>query len=166
MKIAIVSDTHDNWPNFKKAIDWINKENIRIILHCGDIGLPESLKESLEDFKGEFFGVFGNMDKDFKIFIKEYNKVKRAKISEDILETEIDEKKIAITHFPDEAKKLAQSGNFDIVFYGHTHRPWDEKINNCHIINPGEMAGQFYKPTFAVYDTTTGNLELKILEKL
>ena len=166
MKITIISDTHGNVANFKKAVDWLNKEDIRIILHCGDIGSPESLEESLADFKGEFFGVFGNMDKDFKILIEEYNKIPRVKINEDILGTEIDKKKIAITHFPEEAKKLARSARFDLVFYGHTHRPWDEKIGECHMINPGELAGQFYKPTFATYDTTTGNLELKILEKL
>ena len=34
------------------------------------------------------------------------------------------------------------------------------------MINPGELAGQFYKPTFAVYDRTTEKLELKILERL
>jgi hypothetical protein len=166
MKIVIISDTHGNVANFKKAINWLNKENIQIILHCGDIGSLESLKESLADFKGEFLGVLGNMDKSFKILIEEYNKIPRAKIKEDVLETEIDKKRIAITHFPDPAKKLAQSGKFDLVFYGHTHRPWDEKVGECHIINPGELAGQFYKPTFAFYDTSTGNLELKILEKL
>ena len=166
MKIAIISDTHGNVANFRKVVDWLNKENIRVILHCGDIGNTESLKESLADFKGNFFGVFGNMDKDFKILIEEYNKIPRVKINEDILETEVEKKKIAITHFPDTAKKLAQSGKFDLVFYGHTHRPWDEKIGECHLINPGELAGQFYKPTFAIYDTSTGKLELKILEKL
>ena len=35
MKIAIISDTHNNWPNFKKAIEWIKKEKIKLILHCG-----------------------------------------------------------------------------------------------------------------------------------
>jgi hypothetical protein len=34
------------------------------------------------------------------------------------------------------------------------------------MVNPGELAGQFYKPTFAVYDTDTSLLELKILEKI
>ncbi len=172
MKFAIMSDTHGNVANFKKAVDWLNKENIQTILHCGDIGSPESLKESLADFKGDFFGVFGNMDKDFKILIEEYNKISKVKIKEDILETEIDKKKITITHYPAEAKKLAQAGKYDLVFYGHTHRPWEEKIparaggGDCRFINPGELAGQFYKPTFAVYNTETDNLELKILEKL
>jgi putative phosphoesterase len=166
MKIAIISDTHGNVANFKKTVNWLNKENIRTILHCGDIGDPGSLKESLEDFKGECFGVFGNMDKSFKILVDEYNKIPKVKIEEDIFETEIGGKKIIFTHFPDAAKKLAQSGKYDLVFYGHTHRPWDEKISETHMINPGELAGQFYKPTFAVYDTETSELQLKILEKL
>ena len=42
MKIAIVSDTHGNVANFKKAVIWLNKEDIKLILHCGDIGSPES----------------------------------------------------------------------------------------------------------------------------
>src|SRR3990167_1260257 len=128
MKIAIISDTHGNVANFRKAVGWLNNQEIQIILHCGDIGNPESLKESLVDFKGEFFGVFGNMDKDFKILIEEYNKIPRVEIKEDIFEKEIDKRKIAFTHFPDMAKKLAQSGKYDLVFYGHTHRPWEEKI--------------------------------------
>lgn len=172
MKIAIVSDSHGNVANFKKIVQWLNEEKIGLILHCGDIGSLESLKESLAGFSGEFFGVFGNMDKDFKTEISEYLKIPGVRISEKILETEIPSansgqvKKIAITHKPEEAKNLAESGKYDLVFYGHTHRAWEEKFNNCRMINPGEVAGQFYKPTFAVYDTATDELELKILEKL
>jgi len=174
MKIAVVSDSHGNVANFKKIVSWLNKEKISLILHCGDIGSSESLKESLVDFPGEFFGVFGNMDKDFKILIEEYNKIQNVKIEEKILETKIDNKSIAITHFPEEARNLVEKRNpsagsgqvYDLVFYGHTHRAWEEKVGNCRLINPGESAGQFYKPTFAVYDTATDKLDLKILEKL
>jgi len=166
MKFAIISDSHGNSVNFKNIVRWLNKEGIALILHAGDIGDPDSLKESLADFLGEFFGVFGNMDKDFKIFVEEYNKIPRVKIEEKIMETEIGGKKIAVTHFPEKARDLAESGNYDLVFYGHTHRPWEEKVGNCRFINPGESAGQFYKSTFAVYDTDTDKLDLKILEKL
>lgn len=166
MKFAIVSDTHGNITSFKKAIQWIQKQNIQLILHCGDIGNPESLKESLENFKGEFFGVFGNMDADYKILAEEYNKIENVKIVEKVLEIRIENKNIAITHKPDDAKKIAESQKFDLVFYGHTHKPWEEKIGNCRLINPGELAGQIFKPAFAVYDTKTDFLELKILEKL
>ena len=152
MKIAVISDTHNNWVNFKKAIDWIMKEKIRLILHCGDISGQETIDDAKKYFDGEIKFVKGNADYNLDLPEK--------------MELEFGGKKIAFCHFPDMAKKLAQSGSFDLVFYGHTHRPWDEKIGNCHMINPGELAGQFYKPTFAVYDTETGKLGLKLLEKL
>lgn len=152
MKIAILSDTHNNWNNFKKAIDWINNENIKLILHCGDIMGQEIIDQATDYFSGEIKFVKGNGDYGLDYPEK--------------MELEFNNKRIAFTHFPDLAKKLTQSGNFDLVFYGHTHRPWDEKIGYCHMINPGELAGQFYKPSFAIYDTNTGELELKILEKL
>jgi len=152
MKIAVVSDTHNNLANFKKAIDWIKKEKIQLILHCGDISSRETIDEAKKYFNGDIKFVKGNADWDMDL--------------PDKMELEFGGKKIAFAHFPDMAKKLAQSGKFDAVFYGHTHRPWDEKVGECHMINPGELAGQFYKPTFAVYDSVTGVLELKILEKL
>jgi len=166
MKIAIVSDTHGNVKNFKKAIDWIKSQNINTILHCGDIGSLESLRESLVNFNGKLFGVLGNMDKDFRVLVDEYNKITGVKIGLDILEIELDTKKIAITHLPDTAKELAESGKFQMVFYGHTHKPWEERVENCRMLNPGELAGQLYKPTFAIYDTETDSAELKVLERL
>jgi hypothetical protein len=163
MKIAVVSDTHNNWANFKKAIEWIKNEKIQLILHCGDISSQETIDDANKLFTGDIKFVKGNADYDLPEL-------------PDSLEMEIGDppsqnasarrRKIAFVHFPSEAKKMAQSGNFDLVFYGHTHKPWDEKVGNCHMINPGELAGQFYKPTFAIYDTVTSLLELKILEKL
>ena len=152
MKIAIISDTHNNWANFKKAIEWINGEKIRLILHCGDIQSQEVIDDAEKLFDGEMKFVKGNGDHGLDLPEK--------------TELEFNGKKIAFTHFPDMAKKLAQSAKFDLVFYGHTHRPWDEKVGNSHMVNPGELAGQFYKPTFAVYDTLNQKLELKILERL
>lgn len=166
MKFAIVSDSHGNTANFKKAVGFLNNEGIKTILHCGDIGSPESLKESLEDFEGNIFGVLGNMDRDYKILIEEYNRIPGAKIEEHILTTEVFGKKIAITHYPEDARELAESGKYDLVFYGHTHKPWEEKVASCRLINPGEIAGQRFKPSFAVYDAEKDFLELKILEKL
>lgn len=157
MKLAVLSDTHNNWPNFKKAIDWIKKEKIQLILHCGDIQSQGVIDDARKYFNGEIKFVKGNADYDLPNVPAN-------------LELEFGGKKIAFVHFPDEAKKMAQSGKFDLVFYGHTHRAWDERVpfgrGECHMINPGELAGQFYKPTFAVYDTETEKLELKILEKI
>ncbi len=153
MRIAIVSDTHDNLANFKKIIDWLNKEKIKVILHCGDICNQETIDEAVKNFDGEIKFVRGNGD--FEL--------------EDIpekMEIELGGKMIAFVHYPKIAKEMAESKAYDLVFYGHTHKPWEEKVGNCRLINPGEVAGQRFKPTFATYDTENDKLELKILEKL
>ena len=62
MKIAIVSDTHDNIDNFNKIIDFLHKENIGTILHCGDICNQEIINEATKNFKGEIMFVRGNGD--------------------------------------------------------------------------------------------------------
>jgi len=153
MKFAIVSDTHDNIKNFNKIIDFLNKEKIRVILHCGDICNQETIDEAVKNFAGEIKFVRGNGDFELESIPPE-------------MEIDLGNKKIAFVHFPQIAKNLAESEKYDIVFYGHTHKPWMEEVGKCRLINPGEVAGQRFKPTFAIYDTKTNKLELKILEKL
>ena len=167
MKIAIISDTHDNLPNFKKAISWIKKEGIEIVIHCGDVCAPATLREVLKDFSGKMFLVFGNVDSDHSWTTKlAYESFLQLKVFREWGEIEIEGKKIAFCHFPELAKSLAFTQDYDLVFYGHTHKPWEEKIRKCRLVNPGNLSGFPFKPTFAIYDTKTDNLELKILEKL
>jgi hypothetical protein len=153
MKIAIISDTHNNLANFKKVIDWLNKEKIKILLHCGDISTQDIIDEIGKLFEGEIKFTRGNAD---------FN-LENIPESDEI---ELGRKKIAFCHTPETARKLAETNKYNLVFYGHTHRPWEERVADCRLINPGEVAGQFYKPTFAVYDTEKDLLELKILETL
>jgi len=75
-------------------------------------------------------------------------------------EAKIDGKSIAFVHFPREARKLAESGKYNFVFHGHTHKPWEEMIGNCKMLNPGNVAGEIYLPTFAVWDTENDGFEL------
>jgi hypothetical protein len=178
MKIAIISDTHDNLPNFKKVISWIKKKGIKVLIHCGDISTAETLKEVLTNYAGKAYIVLGNMDFDSpKIQECITKNMPRVKYFDKVGEVELGGKKIAFCHFPETAKKLAGSKKYDIVFYGHTHKPWQEtfyrkepgkgkKVREIKLVNPGNAAGLFYKATFAVYNTITGNLELKIIENL
>ena len=153
MKFAVISDTHDNFANIRKALLWIEAQGIDVILHCGDICKRDTFEDMQNAFKGEIKFVRGNGDFDLDEIPLE-------------MELLLGDKKVFLNHYPERARKMAQSGEFDMVFYGHTHVPWEEKIKNCRVVNPGEMAGQRNKPTFARYDTETEKLELKILEKL
>ncbi len=162
MKIAIISDTHDNITNLKKALSLIKKEEIKTILHCGDVASLNTLKEVFKDFKGQVYIVLGNMD----YISKEDNQKlpENIEILGEIGEVKIDKKNIAFCHFPEKAKSLLKTKKYDIVFYGHTHKPWEEEIDKIKLVNPGNLAGIICKATFAIYNTNN-NLELKILEK-
>ena len=167
MKIAIISDTHDNLANTKKAADFIKKENIRTVIHCGDIFKSETVEEILKVFKGKLYIIFSPADASFSgVPESSFRGFKRVKIFEEFGEIKISGKKIAFCHFPEIAEDLAKRKKHDLVFYGHTHKPWLEKIGKTKLINPGNLAGIFYKATFAIYDTKTDKLELKILEKI
>lgn len=165
MKIAIISDTHDNLANIKKALTVLKKERIKTLLHCGDIASSTTLKEIMNGFSGMVYIIFGNMDQDqFRITKLKDKYSTRLKIYGKLGELRIGGKKIAFNHFPEFAKGLALTKKYDLVFYGHTHKPWEEKIGKTRLINPGNLAGILYRPTFAVYDTKSDKLELKILD--
>ncbi len=180
MKIAIISDTHDNLANLKKAASWIIKEKIKILIHCGDIFKLETLKEGLKEYRGKIYIIFSKADADFsRIPEDSFKNLPKSKIWEELGQIKLDKKKIAFCHFPEIGKDLAKTQKYDLVFYGHTHKPWEEKIGafdklstnpepgrrvgKTRLVNPGNLAGIFYKPTFAIYDTKTDKLELKIL---
>jgi len=193
MNFAILADSHDNVPNLKKALDWINKQGISLIIHCGDLCAPSMLTRVLiPNFKGEIHLVHGNVG-DPELLEEVAKKIENVQVHGKIGELNLDGKTIAFTHFPAKAKELAKTGKYDLVFYGHTHKPWMEKLKivslreiprrgkNCklspfgrspvggkivQLVNPGTLAGMFYKATFATFDTETGELRLKILEKI
>jgi putative phosphoesterase len=183
MKIAIISDSHDNVPNLMTALNYINKEKISILIHCGDLAAPSMLSEVIEpNFNPrlqtvgarEIHMVFGNVG-DSDLLTEISKKYKNVTIHGERGEINIDGKHIAFCHKPEDARKLAQTGLYDIVFYGHTHKPWLDKLRveskkagskEVLLVNPGTLAGLFNKATFAIYDTASGKLELKILERL
>jgi len=167
MNIAIVSDSHDNLPNIAKAVKYINKQKIRIMIHCGDVCAPKVLGEFAELFKGDKIHVVkGNVDGDIEGFKKWAKKYPKIIYHGETGKIEADGLKIVFCHEPFVAKKMAESQRYDFVFHGHTHKPWQETIGKTTIINPGTLAGLFNKATFAIFDTETRKAKLIVLETI
>lgn len=160
MKIAIISDVHNNEVNLKKVLDFCAKEKIKTIICCGDLASQEALHFVTKNFSGDFYYTFGNMDDDYLREFEHIKEYKNVKIFHNFGEAKIDGKKIAFVHYPNVAGKLAESERYDFVFHGHTHKPWEESIGQCKILNPGNVAGELYLPTFAVWDTNNDKFEL------
>ncbi len=175
MLIAIISDIHDNIPNLTKVLSYCRENKIEKIICCGDLASLETLDFLNDNFSGEIFFVFGNMDNDYlKNYPFENNQYKHTKIFKNFGEIEIEKRKIAFVHFPDVAKELCFSGKYNFVFHGHTHKPWYSEASakdtlgskKCIILNPGNVANQIYPPTFAVWKVEENKFDLIKINEL
>ncbi len=166
MKVAIISDSHDNIPNIEKAIEYINKNKVDAIIHCGDLAAPSIIKEEFgPKFSGPIHFVHGNVA-DRELNEKVAQKFSNVTLHGDVGELTLENKRIAFCHHPQTAKELAATGKYDIIFYGHSHIPWEEQVGKTKLLNPGTLAGMFNKATFAIYDTVTDKAQLILLEKI
>jgi len=158
MKIGIISDTHENMPKIRKAVELFNREKVEVVLHGGDIISPITAKE-FSSLKAPFIGVFGNNDGD-KLFLTErYKEI--GKIHTKRFEGTFGGKSLLLIHEPDMLDALAKSGVYDIIVYGHTHRSEISRRGDTLVINPGEGCGWITGiATAALLDTETMEAEL------
>lgn len=163
MNIAIISDTHDNLPNINKVLDYLSTKKIEALIHCGDVCMPRTLHRIVKEYAGPIYLSLGNgddMDAIRLVTPVADGTPDRLHIYAEVGAFTLGGKKIGINHYPTIAKQLAQSGDYDLVFHGHSHKPWEEMINSTRLVNPGNVANMIYPPTFATYDTSTDDLQL------
>lgn len=165
MRVAIISDVHNNTTNLQKVLDYCGKNKIEKLICCGDLASMETLDFLNDNFSGEIFYCFGNMDDGH---LQSYNfeaKYKNTWIFKNHGEASLggfasESRAVAFVHYPDKAKELGKTGKYTHVFYGHTHKPWIEKIGGCAMLNPGNVAGELFPPTFAVWETESDKFKL------
>lgn len=165
MKIGIVSDSHDNLATLKKFTVFCARENVKTVIHCGDVAEPETLGYLAKAFESDILLSLGNADRDHDLE-KICNNTGGIRIFRSFGSAEIGGLQIGFTHYRETGLKLCENSKFDFVFYGHTHKPWLENINGCLLANPGNLAGLLYKATFAVLETDNRKLDLKIAERI
>jgi hypothetical protein len=163
MKIAVLSDIHDNIVNLKKALEQL-KGKVEVIIFCGDMIAP-STTELLASANLPTFLCLGNNDADLIGMQKMGGeKFTWTRVSEEYGEVELEGKKIAFIHYPKVAKLLAESGNYDAVFFGHTHEAGLGNHGKTLLLNPGALAGirrnEVVPATYAIYDTATNEAEI------
>lgn len=172
MKIVVFSDVHDNLMRWQEAAEIIKAEKIKIGICCGDTGDLQTLEAIAKPFK-KLYLCFGNLDYHIK------NKTELFPENIELFEKTGEftlhrvrpyasggqkQVKIAIVHYDYMAKEMAKERKYDIVFYGHTHTPWEEKIENTVLLNPGEVSGQFGRASFAVYELSKMKASLRLLK--
>jgi uncharacterized protein len=158
MLIGIMSDTHDNLILVKKAIELFNDRKVGYVIHAGDYTSPFTLK-LFKELKCRYVGIFGNNDGDKLLLLERAEGNIR---SQPYIFT-LNNRKIVVMHEHNVADALADSGHFDLVIYGHTHKPDVRKVKNTLVVNPGEVSSWLYgKSTVALADLD--KMEAEIVE--
>jgi len=133
MKIGIISDTHDNIPNIKKAVRIFKKRKVNFVIHVGDIVSPQTI----EFFKGlNTIFVQGNCDGDTEKLKEKIAEIGGKFFIGGFGEIEIAGKKFALTHKPTVLETIL-GAKYNFIIYGHTHEKKIEKVGEVILINPG-----------------------------
>jgi len=132
--IGIISDTHDNIPNIKKAVEVFKKNQVEFVIHCGDIVAPATVK-FFSGLNMKF--IFGNCDGD-RALIEEKVKEQGWEHHGRIMELKTKGKTTGVFHGDDLLvwDKMLNKG-YDYLIHGHTHQPEDKKLSKTRVLCPG-----------------------------
>jgi len=155
MLLAILSDSHDHIPNLVRAVHRANRAGAGMLLHCGDLISPFMLPY-LERFAGHIHLIYGNNAGDRHLISSRCaapdSRIIHHGVQGDI---EADGLRIGLNHYPELARGMAASGEYDLVCCGHNHRAGVESIGKCLLVNPGDLLGKEDPPGFILLDSRT-----------
>lgn len=141
MKVGIISDSHNSRKAAAKAVDVFNERNVSYVFHAGDITSPATAQVFSELKDAKFTAVFGNCDS-MRGLLRSSIDSFGGEIYEDSYSGNINGRKIYMVHRPTRLAQVVETGQFDLVIYGHTHKRDIHKVGNTLVINPGRSAGR------------------------
>lgn len=171
MKICIISDSHDHIELLHSALSDAKKRGAELVLHCGDVVAPYTLKRACQ-FGLPIHVIHGNNKGDLAVM---------GKLSQDPgslvhyhgreASLELGGRRVFMVHFPDYAEALALTGKWDLICCGHNHRCKIDSIQhnssgetgnkNTLLVNPGSSSGMDrIQPTYAFGDLETMEFEI------
>jgi len=148
-RIGIISDTHGRLPQSISKV-FIQTD---LIIHAGDIGDPKIIA-ALEKI-APTRAVRGNMDTG--------NWARQLRQNETI---RINHKRLHVIHDIYKLDLNAESDNYHVVIYGHTHRPQVEKQQGILYVNPGSaMQPRFgYPPSVALLEINGDAINARLVD--
>ncbi len=160
-RVALISDSHDNLPVLRATLTAIRAAAADVLLHLGDLCAPFVVTELAQGFAGPIHIVMGNNDADGRLLQVMAGRHEHVTLNGVYTELVVDGRTLALIHYPEPARRIAASGQLDLVAYGHNHRKLVEQVGSTWLVNPGELLGLVGAPTWALYDTTAHTVELR-----
>lgn len=153
MKVAVLSDSHDRLDHIAWALKWVAKIGAERLFFLGDFCAPFALDALAEGYSGPIDAVFGNNDGDPFLLSKVADKYPQVTLHSPLAELKVDGRNVALHHYPEIGRRLAQSRAYDAVFTGHDHLKYIHRVEDTLWANPGELMGRLGSPSFGVWET-------------
>lgn len=163
----VISDIHGGIYELNKVLDIYYKEQCSKLLILGDLfdyGFSitrDDIINRLNNMKDSIVAVSGNCDNNIKdiLFDMPY-----------INEINLNNKIIVLSHGYLYTKDYLSKLDANIIFIGHSHVAYIEKVDNKIFINPGSISkSRMGENSFAIIDekkVTIRNLDNEILEEI
>jgi len=153
-----MSDSHDNLPAIRKAVEIFNHLGCSLVIHAGDIVAPFAAQE-LKKLGCPVKAVFGNCDGEKEGLIRVFQGL--GEISPAPLRFSYQNLRFYLSHYPVEEGEVTEA---DVVIFGHTHRSQVNRDGNLLVVNPGEACGWVKGvSTVAVLDPDTLVVEVMVI---
>ncbi len=163
MRIAVLSDIHDNVWKLAAALEFIRDADVMIC--CGDLCSPFIVHQMGRGFAKPIHVVFGNNDGDLFRITANARNYEHIRIHGEFFRGEFGGRRLAANHYDSIARAVAASGEFDVVCFGHNHVYEIARAGHTLAINPGSIMGATFAAdgsrtdaasSFVIYDTATG----------
>ena len=175
MRIGVLSDTHDRLPMIAAAVSRFSEVGAETVLHAGDLVSP-IVAEAFSLLACPLIAVFGNNDGDRLYLTERFARLDVGTFFGEYHTFSLCGRNIVLMHQPRSIDPLAESGQFDLIVYGHTHRidvrrsASDSNVfaegrpastRSPSILNPGEACGWLTgRATAAIVDLATMQIDV------
>ena len=138
VRIGVISDTHGEERLIRQAMEVFKELGVGRILHCGDLCVPDNValfKEIPIDF------VYGNCDSCVRLSIERAVETHGGTLHGDFGSLRLAGKNIAFLHGQNRTRLLQEldSGKWDLICCGHTHRYEFSMYGETILLNPGAL---------------------------
>ena len=161
MRIGVLSDTHGHRAKTERVVDIFRRRRIDLVIHCGDIGSPE-IVELLAPWPAHF--VFGNVDDPSEIrpAIARLGKVCHERFGA----IDLEGLHVAFLHGDDGDlfRQTVQSGQWDLVCFGHSHLAEVSQRGPTKLVNPGAVY-RAARPSVAIIEIPALSVALEMLRQ-
>ena len=160
MLVALLSDIHDHTTHLLLALQTAREAGCTHLLFMGDMAGITTFRTLREEWPHPIDLVFGNNEYELQAFQRMAQQWECTHLHGEEAELELDGRKLYFSHLPWVASRAAESGKYDAVFFGHTHRAEQYCVNHTLVANPGEVYGRQSQPSLGIYNTATNEVRI------